>query len=345
MFYFCLIVYYLTNTVQRYSKSISLASLFGIFFEKKQYFLFSQRHARVLYIRWNPTTKHPGLVFRRVEKAAQKKIKNGVQKPFLHFKLYLCNRYFILTAMAQGVYNLGFISDSQIYEHIKDTVERYKTAIGLEEFNHNIIDPVKLTFDSKIYGKSFEEIIEAECISEIDKANKNHIGYFHQNLFRYAGNGWRVPDKGFDVVNDERKIYAEIKNKHNTMNSASGQSTYIKMQSQLLKDSESTCMLVEVISKQSQNSTWSFTLGGTRYNNKGIRRVSMDKFYEVVFGEPDAFMKLCRALPSILDDVIEETHKGIINNTVYSDLKGISSDTFKSLYLLAFNTYEGFDRF
>jgi hypothetical protein len=71
----------------------------------------------------------------------------------------------------------------------------------------------------------------------------------------------------------------------------------------------------------------------------------MDKFYEVVFGEPDAFMKLCRALPSILDDVIEETHKGIINNTVYSELKGISSDTFKSLYLLAFNTYEGFDRF
>ena len=52
MFYFCLIVYYLTNTVQRYSKSISLASLFGIFFEKKQYFLFFQCHARVLYIRW-----------------------------------------------------------------------------------------------------------------------------------------------------------------------------------------------------------------------------------------------------------------------------------------------------
>ena len=48
---------------------------------------------------------------------------------------------------------------------------------------------------------------------------------------------------------------------------------------------------------------------------------------------------------NILDDVIEETHKGVIDNTVYGDLKKLSSDTFKSLYLLAFKTYEGFDQF
>ena len=71
----------------------------------------------------------------------------------------------------------------------------------------------------------------------------------------------------------------------------------------------------------------------------------MDKFYEIVFGDSDAFVKLCRVLPTILDDVIEETHKGEITNTVYKELKEISSNTFKSLYLLAFKTYEGFDNF
>ena len=71
----------------------------------------------------------------------------------------------------------------------------------------------------------------------------------------------------------------------------------------------------------------------------------MDKFYEIVFGKADAFMLLCQALPKILDDVIEETHKGVINNTVFSDLKKINADTLKSLYLLAFKTYEGFDNF
>lgn len=247
--------------------------------------------------------------------------------------------------MAQRTYNLGFIPDSEIYKHIKDTVLKYKTVIDMYEFNKNVIDPIKLTFDAKVYGKSFEEIIESECIRQIDKANTNHIGYFHQNLFNYAGNGWYVPEKGFDVINDSRKIYVEMKNKHNTMNSSSGQATYMKMQKQLIKDPESTCMLVEAIATQSQNIIWKASLNGENYEHERIRRVSMDKFYEIVFGDADAFMKLCKALPTILDDVIAETHKGVIDNIVYNDLKAISSDTFKSLYLLAFKTYEGFDHF
>ena len=239
-------------------------------------------------------------------------------------------------------YNLGFISDALIYRHVKETVLLYKTFIDLKEFNSNLIDPIKLTFDAKVYGKSFEDIIEAECVRQIDKANTNHIGYFHQNLFNYAGNGWRVPVRVFDVVNDERKIYVEMKNKHNTMNSSSAQATYMKMQNQLLQDPQSTCMLVEAIAKKSQNIVWEAKLNGVQYRHEQIRRVSMDRFYEIVFGDQNAFMKLCKALPTILDDVIADTHKGTVNNTVYRELRGISSDTFKSLYLLAFETYEGF---
>ncbi|MEG2612905.1 MAG: Eco47II family restriction endonuclease [Alistipes sp.] len=81
-------------------------------------------------------------------------------------------------------YNLGFISDQHIFEHVKQTVSLYRNYINLKQFNANIIDPIKLTFDAKVYGKSFEEIIEAECIRQIDKTNSNHIGYFHQNLRR-----------------------------------------------------------------------------------------------------------------------------------------------------------------
>jgi len=242
-------------------------------------------------------------------------------------------------------YNLGFISNEVIYRHIKETVLLYKTFIDLESFNSNLIDPIKLTFDAKVYGKSFEDIIESECVRQIDKANTNHIGYFHQNLFKYAGGAWRVPEKGFDVVNDELKIYVEMKNKHNTMNSSSAQATYMKMQNQLLKDGESTCMLVEAIAKTSQNIPWVAKLNGVQYSHPRIRRVSMDKFYEVVFGEKDAFYKLCCALPDILDDVIAETHCGTIKNTVYTELKRLSPETLKSLYLLAFRSYEGFSKF
>ncbi len=47
-------------------------------------------------------------------------------------------------------YNLGFISDQDIYEHVKNTVLKYKTFIDLKQFNHNVIDPIKLTFDAKV---------------------------------------------------------------------------------------------------------------------------------------------------------------------------------------------------
>ncbi len=192
-------------------------------------------------------------------------------------------------------YNLGFISNKLIFKHVKETVLRYRTFINLDEFNSNIIDPIKLTFDAKVYGKSFEEIVESECIRQIDKSNTNHIGYFHQNIFKYAGNGWEVPAKGFDVINDKLHLYVEMKNKHNTMNSSSSQATYMKMQKKLLEDCEATCMLVEVIASKSQDIPWTASVNGTRFEHKRIRRVSIDRFYEIVFGEADAFYKLCRS--------------------------------------------------
>ena len=241
-----------------------------------------------------------------------------------------------------NTYNLGFISDEKIYGHVKETVLLYQRKIDLAKFNENIIDPIKLTFDAKVYGKTFEDVIESECIRQIDKTNTNHIGYFHQNLFKLAGNGWEVPDQGFDVVNKQRKIYVEMKNKHNTMNAASSQATYMGMQQQLLNEPDANCYLVEVIAKKSQNIIWEGNFKGKFLSNKRIRRVSIDKFYEIVFDDKDAFYKLCQALPTILDDVVAETNTGNIENTVYSELKEISPETLKSLYLLAFSTYEGF---
>jgi hypothetical protein len=242
-------------------------------------------------------------------------------------------------------YNLGFISDEDIYEHVKETVQRYSASIDLKEFNKNIIDPIKLTFDAKVYGRTMEEVVASECMRQMDKSNNNHIGYFHQNLFRYAGNGWTVPSEGFDVVNEEQHIYVEMKNKHNTMNSAASQKTYMKMQNKIIRDSKATCMLVEVISARSQDKTWVTTVDKEQFNNENIRRVSIDKFYEKVFGDSLAFSKLCKALPLVLDDVIKDLGNSENQNTVFTELAAISPDIMKSLYLLAFKTYDGFEKF
>lgn len=241
-------------------------------------------------------------------------------------------------------YNLGFISDKDIYEHVKKTVEAYRREITLDQFNNNIIDPIKLTFDAKVYGKTIRQAIEDECLRQIDKSNANRIGYFHQNIFRYAGNGWVVPDVGFDVENAELHIYVEMKNKHNTMNSSSSQKTYMKMQGKLLDDDEATCYLVEAISKRSCDETWRISLDGKSREHKKIRRMSMDKFYGLVFGIEDAFFRLCAVLPQIINDVVKDNPGLALKNTVFDELTKDHADILTSLYLLAFSTYEGFDK-
>lgn len=248
-------------------------------------------------------------------------------------------------------YNLGFIKNEDIYDHVKNTALQYRRTINLAEFNKNIVDPVKLTFDTKIYGQSIEDTIKSECIRQIDKSNNNSIGYFHQHIFKYAGNGWVVPENGkqggFDILNEDLHIYAEMKNKHNTMNAASGSDTYKKMQNKIIRDDKATCMLVEVIARHSQDIVWEVTVnsGGRKekFSHERIRRVSVDKFYEKVFNDKYAFYKLCKTLPDILDDVVKENPSTTFTSTVYDELG--NSDFYKSLFMLAFNTYEGFENF
>ncbi len=242
-----------------------------------------------------------------------------------------------------GEYKLSFITDQDLYKHVKETVDKYRFAINLKKFNKNLIDPIKLTFDSKIYQKSIEEIIESEIIRQIDKSNTNHIGYFHQNIFKYINDDWVVPESGFDLINEKERIYVEMKNKHNTMNSSSAQKTYIMMQHEILKGANITCMLVEVIAKNSQNTPWKISINKQLFNHDNIRRVSIDKFYALVTGEKEAFKNLCDVLPRVLDDVISQQQESTIHNSVLSELSTISAtNILKNLYMLAFSKYDGF---
>ena len=195
------------------------------------------------------------------------------------------------------MWNLSFISEEDFINHVKATIEKYGTkleAIDLARFNSNIIDPIKLIFDKTVYQSSWEEIISNEIFRQRDKANNNDIGYFHQRIFQYMKN-CEVPKAGWDVIyrnpNGIRTadgdvvhtVYVEMKNKHNTMNSASAGKTFIKMQNQLLNDDDCACFLVEAIAQRSQNIKWETTVDKKKVGHKLIRRVSIDKFYALCY--------------------------------------------------------------
>ena len=246
------------------------------------------------------------------------------------------------------MWDLNFIDRENFKKHVSNTIQTYDDtlkSINLQSFNSNIIDPIKLTFDSKVYRKTIEEVIDNELVRQRDKTNTNAIGYFHQNLFKYIAN-CEVPNVGFDVIYTRlngSKVYVEMKNKHNTMNSSAAQKTFLKMTTQLLNDDNCDCYLVEIIAKKSQNIIWNVSLDYEKVSNEHIKRVSIDKFYEEVTGDKDAFYKICKQLPIIIDEIIAENDEFVVeDDTVISELRSKNPDILKSLYMLAFSTHEGF---
>lgn len=268
------------------------------------------------------------------------------------------------------MWSLPFISEEDFTQHVKITINKYGDKLksfDLKRFNKNIIDPVKMIFDKTVYNATWDEIISNEIFRQRDKANNNDIGYFHQRIFQYIDK-CRVPDNGkeggWDVIYENpngieissagtvSRVYVEMKNKHNTMNSASAGKTFIKMQNQLLKDDDCACFLVEAIAQRSQNIKWETTVDKNKVGHKLIRRVSIDRFYALVTGEDDAFYKICMALPNTIKKAVDELGNSIVpNDTVIDELKKLSKkydfdsedlSIAMAVYMLGFQSYLGF---
>ena len=270
-------------------------------------------------------------------------------------------------------WELSFISEKDFTNHVKDTIDKYGEKLesfDIVRFNKNIVDPIKMIFDKTVYQTSWDEIVGNEIFRQRDKSNNNDIGYFHQRIFQYINN-CHVPDNGteggWDVIFQVSEgitlpegdivhtVYVEMKNKHNTMNSAAAGKTYIKMQSQLLDDDDCACFLVEAIAKKSQNIKWSTTVDGKSVSHKKIRRVSLDQFYALVTGQEDAFYKMCMVLPKVIEKVVNEGGEDVKvpHDSVMSELRRIAKEMNTddenlamalAVYLLGFSTYNGFSK-
>lgn len=267
---------------------------------------------------------------------------------------------------------LSFISEEDFTNHVKATIGKYGEKLesfDLKRFNKNIIDPIKLIFDKTVYRSSWEEIVGNEIFRQRDKSNNNDIGYFHQRIFAYIAN-CRVPDNGteggWDVIYQNpdgialpdgsvvHTVYVEMKNKHNTMNSASAGKTFIKMQSQLLSDDDCACFLVEAIAQKSQNIKWETTVDKKKVGHKLIRRVSLDQFYALVTGQEDAFYQMCMVLPEVIQKAVDELDSTIVpHDTVLDELKSVAAAQdvasenlaiAMAVYMLGFGGYKGFKK-
>jgi len=216
---------------------------------------------------------------------------------------------------------LTYISDDNliaIVKHVLDIgIKRKKEAE--KKFNHNVIDPFGSLFEAGAFNVDHQTWKSSETIRQCQKTLQNHVGELHQKILGHV-DGWTDLDKGsvVDLVCEERKIIAEIKNKYNTVTGAKLADQYRSLEDLIMpkasKFKEYTAYFVNVIPKNPNRFDSLFVPSdnkkGTRCSdNQNIRKIDGASFYALVTGEFNALENLFIALPMVIEDIYKNHYQ------------------------------------
>jgi hypothetical protein len=202
---------------------------------------------------------------------------------------------------------LSYISDEHLFNCIENLHNSYLKAqfnISKKKFYKNKIDTFKLTFDSKFNQMDEKTLIKTEINRQIDKSINNSIGTFHEQILGGI-EGYQIGNlSGFDIKASNDTLFADIKNKHNTMNSSSAESLFQKLAGYADSYKKSKCYWVQILAKKSFNELWSGDINGKEYSHSRVFKISGDQFYALLSGEEDALFKLYKTLPKAIEEYL-----------------------------------------
>lgn len=248
---------------------------------------------------------------------------------------------------------VDFITDEHLLTCIANLHKAYvkaKNNVTKKNFYTNKIDTFKLTFDATFNGIDEETLIKAEILRQIDKSINNSIGTFHEQILGGI-DGFEIGVlSGFDIKAKDNTLFADIKNKHNTMNSSSAESLFQKLKVFADTHKKANCYWVQILAKGSFNELWKGEINGKEYSHSRVYKISGDKFYALLSGKQDALLQLYKALPKAIKDYLNtiELKKSSENNSAIDEIK-LETKTSKRSILnqITFENYSyylGFDK-
>lgn len=248
---------------------------------------------------------------------------------------------------------VDFISDEHFLSCVANLHKAYlkaKNNITKKNFYNNKVDTIKLTFDAKFNDIDEETLIQAEILRQIDKSINNSIGTFHEQILGGI-KGFEVGNlSGFDIKAKDDTLFADIKNKHNTMNSSSAEALFQKLKRYADDYKKSKCYWVQILAKGSFCELWKGDINGKEYGHSRVYKISGDQFYALLSGKEDAFFQLYKNLPIVVNDYLNSIEKSELTKE-NSALDEIKSETIISkrtiLDQITFENYSyylGFDK-
>ncbi|MHA1540589.1 MAG: Eco47II family restriction endonuclease [Alphaproteobacteria bacterium] len=222
---------------------------------------------------------------------------------------------------------LKWIKEEDLYLICKEIITNLENkTIEIEKDLHkNIVDPFSAIFDASFHKTSLQEWTEREKARQIQKSFQNTIGKFHQKILGKT-KGWIDLGTGgiADLVNIEKKIIAEVKNKFNTTKGNHKIAIYDDLEHLIQKKHKGfTGYYVPILSKKQCDKTFTPPDNKTktrRKENDKIREIDGASFYELATGRKDAIKELYNILPHIISDIIKIKKDKITKDPLFEEL-------------------------
>ncbi len=247
---------------------------------------------------------------------------------------------------------VNFISDEHLLYCVGNLHKAYakaKNNITKKNFYSNKVDTIKLTFDANFNGIDEESLIQAEVLRQIDKSINNSIGTFHEQILG-GMTGFEVGIlSGFDIKATDDTLFADIKNKHNTMNSSSSESLFQKLKGYADTYKKAKCYWVQILAKSSFNELWHAEINGKEYSHSRVYKISGDQFYALLSGQDDALFQLYKVLPMAIKNYLNsiENSQTEKENSALDEIKnGVKASNLTILDQITldnYNYYLGFE--
>lgn len=248
---------------------------------------------------------------------------------------------------------LDFISDEHFLECVANLHKAYlkaKNNISKKNFYSNKVDTIKLTFDAKFNNIDEETLIQAEILRQIDKSINNSIGTFHEQILGGI-KGYQIGNlSGFDIKAIDDTLFADIKNKHNTMNSSSAEALFQKLSRYADTYKKSKCYWVQILAKSSFCELWKGEINSKEYSHSRVYKISGDQFYALLSGKENALFQLYQNLPIAVKDYLNSIEKSklSIENSALEEIKLITKTSKRTILdQITFENYSyylGFDK-
>lgn len=207
---------------------------------------------------------------------------------------------------------LNWISDNDLKAEVSQLLTIAKNAKNKADksFGKNVIDPFAALFEMSGFEIDYDTWLKSETARQAQKTLQNHIGDFHQNILGYS-KGWTNKKMGnvIDLVSEENKAIAEIKNKFNTISGGKLADLYYSLEKLVSPKSSIykgyTAYYVTIIPRTVIRYNKPFTpsdkeKGEKCPHNEHIREIDGASFYSLVTGSDNALEDMFDVLPKVI---------------------------------------------